>query len=446
MPASLRHLAAAACALAVLGAAACATSSSPKSSRSAPSTGAGSGTTSGALTASATGVTATTIKIGFSYIDLEALAKSGIIKIDHGPYAQIIQALVDDVNDRGGINGRKLELVTAKYSAIGNTDQLAACTKLTEDDKVFAVLNGLLQNNNLCVTQQHATILIGGSGLSANLLAQARAPWVTSGPSIERSIKALIQLLDANGSLKGKTIGLYAAQAANKPLLDLGTQALKAAGYSVKDQALNDAPDNDAQAATAQDNVIAQRFSNEHIDTVIDVGLFIPAADFDGAGYHPTLYTLDEGNVAAAAFTNPLGKFPLVAAVASGADPFKVPELQRCAQVWKAKTGKTIKTQEQEDLDGKSSGYVAMIKACSALQIFVAAAKAAGPDLTNASFARGLASIGAIDLADVGPSSFGADKPDGQDTFQLVKFDPTWKQGQGRNQFIDLGAPITLTH
>src|SRR4051794_37364919 len=122
------------------------------------------------------GVTDDAIKIGYSYIDLETLAKSGIIKIDQGPYEDIVKALVDDVNARGGVNGRKLEVSTAKFSPIGNEEQLAACTKLTEDDKVFAVLGGLLNDNNLCITQQHATTLVGESYLNAGRLAKARAP------------------------------------------------------------------------------------------------------------------------------------------------------------------------------------------------------------------------------------------------------------------------------
>src|SRR6476659_4156078 len=123
--------------------AACTTQRSDK-----PSSGTTPSGSSGALTASARGVTADTINVGFSYIDLETLAKSGIIKISHGPYEQIITALVDDVNKAGGINGRKLKLFTAKYSPIGNTEQLAACTQLTEDDEVFVVRNGLLNDNN----------------------------------------------------------------------------------------------------------------------------------------------------------------------------------------------------------------------------------------------------------------------------------------------------------
>jgi ABC-type branched-subunit amino acid transport system substrate-binding protein len=436
------RLGAGAIVLAVLGAA-CSTAGT---SNNASTTGApGSGATGGALTASARGVTPTSIKIGFSYIDLEALAKSGIIKIDHGPYEQIIQALVDDVNARGGINGRKLELVTAKYSPIGNDAQLAACTKLTEDDKVFAVLNGLLADNNLCITQQHSTILVSGTGLNAAHLAAARAPWATYGASDERSIAALVKALDQNGELTGHKVGIYAAQAAYKPLIDVAKQAMQAAGHDVTDTALMDAPGADVQAATAQDKVIAARFQNEGIDTIINVGQFIPGADFDTAGYHPRMFSLVAGNVAAAAFTNPLGKFPVVGGLAGAGNPYTdSAEFKRCRDVWKAKTGKDIKTEVQEDLDGKSSGYVAMSIACTTLQIFVAAAKAAGPDLTNESWQKGLESLGKIQLASVLDSSFGPNKHDAQDSFQLEKIDPTWKAGQGKQQFIDIGQPVTL--
>ncbi|HWS48403.1 MAG TPA: ABC transporter substrate-binding protein [Acidimicrobiia bacterium] len=425
----------------VVLAAACTTSKS--SSSSAPgATSSG----SAALTASARGVTANTIKIGFSYIDLEALAKTGIIKIDHGPYEQIINALVDDINAHGGVNGRKLVLFTAKYSPIGNTEQLAACAKLTEDDQVFAVLNGFLGDNNLCVVQQHATALVGGTTtqLTPANLAKANAPWASTAATSERSIDALVKAMDKNGALKGHTIGVYAAQIANKPLIDAAVKALTAAGSPPAATALNDAPDNDVQAATAQDKVIVQRFTDAHVDTVIDVGQFIPGADFDNAGYHPSLYTLEAGNIAAAAFTNPLAKFPIVAGLGASGDPtaeFKNPAFVHCAAVWKEATGKVIENQLQEDLAGKSSGDVAMQIACSNLQVFVLGATAAGANLDNATFEKGIESLGRV------PSigSFGPNKLDAQDTFQLLKFDPTWKQGQGKPQLLPIGQPVVFT-
>jgi ABC-type branched-subunit amino acid transport system substrate-binding protein len=424
-------------------AAAC-SSSSTSSSSSGP---APNGTAK--LTASANGVTADTIKVGFSYIDLETLAKSGIIKISHGPYEPIIKALVDDVNATGGINGRKLQLFLAKYSPIGNTDQLAACAKLTEDDKVFVVLNGLLNVNNLCIVQQHATALIGGSttALTPANLAKARAPWASSSATSERSIDALVKAMEKNGDLAGHTIGVYAAQAANKPLIDSAVKALTDAGFPPAETALNDAPDNDTQAATAQDKTIAQRFMNKNIDTVIDVGQFIPAADFDAVGYHPGLYTLDSGNIAAATFTNPLAKFPIVAGLGASADPdaeMKTAAFKHCADVYKQATGQVIQSQLQEDVAGKSSGNAAMQIACTAMQIFVAGAKAAGPNLNNDTLEKGIESIGKVELASTPIASFGPNKLDGQDSFQLQKFDPSWKQGQGRPQFIAIGPPVVL--
>jgi ABC-type branched-subunit amino acid transport system substrate-binding protein len=419
------------------------TSPSSTSPSGSPSTG------TAALTASARGVTADTINVGFAYIDLETLAKAGVIKIDHGPYEQIITTLVNGVNASGGINGRKLKLYTAKYSPIGNTDQLAACTKLTEDDKVFVVLNGLLNDNNLCIVQQHQTALIGGAttALTPANLAKTRAPWASYAATSARSVDALVQLLDKNGSLKGHTIGVYAAQVANKPLLDAAVKALTDAGYKPAETALNDAPDNDTQAATVQDKAIAQRMMNAHVDTVIDAGQFIPGADFDGAGFHPSLYTLDSGNIAAAAFTNPLGKFPIVAGIAASgvaAPEFQTAAFKNCAAEWKKATGKDIQNQLQEDVAGKSSGDVAMQIACTTLQIFVAGAKAAGPNLNNETLQKGIESLGKIELANAPVASFAPNKLDGQDSFQLVKFDPTWKQGQGKSQFIPVGEPIGL--
>ncbi len=73
-----------AAALAVTLVAACGSSSSTSSTSrntSPESTSGGSSATPAKLTASARGVTADTIKIGFVYPDLEALAKTGFVKV-----------------------------------------------------------------------------------------------------------------------------------------------------------------------------------------------------------------------------------------------------------------------------------------------------------------------------------------------------------------------------
>jgi hypothetical protein len=390
------------------------------------------------------GVTNDTIKIGLSYIDLQALAQSGIIRMDNGDYEKVIKTLVDDVNANGGINGRKLEAVPVKYSAIDSTTQLTACTQLTEDEHVFAVLGGLLGDNNLCIVQQHATVLISSGPVDAATRAKAKAPWATEAADAERSVQALVKLMDQNGDLKGHTIGIY-ADSGTKPLLDLMANALKAAGYPPADTAwMNISNGNDLQAATAQDKVIAQRMMQKHVDTVIDVGLFTPAADFDHEGFHPRIFGLSAGNLGAAVYTNPFPKFPEVVGLQNPNPYFDDPSYVRCRQIWKRATGHDVETTQQEDLNGKSTSNGALADVCTTLDIFVAAAKAAGKNLNNQTFAQGLASLGNIDVPYAVHGSFGPHKFDAQNDFVLARFDPTYKAGSGKQQFVNFGNTLTL--
>ena len=88
---------------------------------------------------------------------------------------------------------------------------------------------------------------------------------------------------------------------------------------------------------------------------------------------------------------------------------------------------------------------LAMTFACSAVQIFVAAAKAAGPNLTQQTWEKGLESVTTIATAAAPIGSFGPGKPDAQDSFQLEKSDPTWKPTtSSKAEFIPIGQPITL--
>ncbi len=425
---------------------ACSTSGDDGSSTTTASSA---GSSKGALTASARGVTADAIKIGLSYPDLEALAKTGLIKVDNGPYDKIGKVLVDDINAHGGVDGRKLELSIAKYSVLANEDQLAACTKLTEDDQAFAVLGGFIGDANQCVTQQHATTLISGYGSGFNdiALATARAPWATWNASDERAIRALVRILDAQGRLQGKTIGVYGTLSASKPLIDLTVGELKKAGYRTKDTAINDAPASDSQAFNAQDKLIGTRFKDQGIDTVFVLVTVPPGTNFDAIGYHPDFFSPQTSLVTPGAFTNPYGKFPLVAALAGNADQdagFDTPAMRHCREVYKQATGIVVKPLSEEIATGKSTGWAAMTTTCAALQIFVAAAEKAGANLTPATWKKGLESIGKIVLPTVPASSFAPGKPDAQNSFQLMKFNPEWKPNSGITQYTPLGDPITL--
>ncbi len=74
-------------------------------------------TTAGAeeVTGPAPGVTDDTIKIGVTYVDTASLKAVGL-NFDLGDYVATYQALVDDINAGGGINGRQLEVGRSRRS------------------------------------------------------------------------------------------------------------------------------------------------------------------------------------------------------------------------------------------------------------------------------------------------------------------------------------------
>ena len=126
-----------------------------------------------------------------------------------------------------------------------------------------------------------------GAGFNQIALSKARAPFTTFEASDERSTEALVKILSQQGSLKGKTIGVYGTLSAAKPLIDLTVKDLKDAGYSVKDTAINDAPSSDSQAFNAQDKVIGSRFKDEGIDLVFVQVTVPPGSNWDLVGFHP---------------------------------------------------------------------------------------------------------------------------------------------------------------
>ncbi|MDH4172071.1 MAG: hypothetical protein OEW42_21005, partial [Acidimicrobiia bacterium] len=104
----------------------------------------GGSTTSVELTASSRGVTADTIRVGISMLDFAYLVENNFSPQGWGDQQGVWQAYIDDLNARGGINGRMVEPVFTFYNPIGNTEADQACLEMTEDNEVFAVLGGFV--------------------------------------------------------------------------------------------------------------------------------------------------------------------------------------------------------------------------------------------------------------------------------------------------------------
>ena len=134
-----------------------------------------SGSASGATNDQAgQGVTPTSIKLGITYLDTSAI--KNIVNIDPGNFQVAYTALIDQINAKGGVNGRKIVPVFEPIDPIGTAPAATACTTLTEDDKVFAVIGFFQAADTACYLQTHDTPLIGATPSTASA-SQSKAPW-----------------------------------------------------------------------------------------------------------------------------------------------------------------------------------------------------------------------------------------------------------------------------
>ena len=126
----------------------------------------------------APGVSKDEIKVGITYLDLAAVRAAGVANVDHGDYEKTYNAVIDDLNKNGGVNGRKIVPVFAKIDPLGTAPAEEACVKLTEDDHVFAVI-GFFISDAPDVLRRAARHSGAGRQITAEYLARAKAPWFT---------------------------------------------------------------------------------------------------------------------------------------------------------------------------------------------------------------------------------------------------------------------------
>ncbi|HYA67298.1 MAG TPA: ABC transporter substrate-binding protein, partial [Acidimicrobiales bacterium] len=118
------------------------------------------------LAAANAGVSAHVIKVGFPVANLQSLATSlgfaGDIEFDEQDKA--IRLFVDQINEAGGIHGRRIDPVIANFDPTNEADMRALCKQWTEGaGAVFAVLDGVgtySGDDELCITQEGHTPMI----------------------------------------------------------------------------------------------------------------------------------------------------------------------------------------------------------------------------------------------------------------------------------------------
>jgi ABC-type branched-subunit amino acid transport system substrate-binding protein len=377
----------------------------------------------GVAWAAAPGVSNNEIKLGVTYPDLDAIRS--VTDISHGDYKTTYNAVIDELNKKGGVNGRKIVPVFAPINPIGTAPAQEACLKLTEDQKVFATVGFFYFDAPLCYVAQHDTPILGGT-MDPTYLEQAKAPWMTldSGPEVTpRAVDALVK----SGDLKGK-IGVVGVATEEKNLLDAAVlPSLKRNGIK-NTVAIIDAPLSDTVAATQQAGTIAEKFKSEGIKTVLLVGAAPSAFSnaLKNSDYRPKLVGTPFSTFQGAALnkaTDPaLWKG---AATADIATDFNDPSLQKCYATVAKATGHTI----VEHAPPHTPDYQASASAaCRYISLFSQLAGAAGKDLTVAGLGKAAQKLGSVTVPGSGTITYDPKTHTWQQALYTYKYDPATQQ------------------
>lgn len=378
---------------------------------------------------STNGVTASEIKLAYPDIDFQALKDVGV-NIDRGDTQKIFDALTADLNASGGINGRKVNVEVVKYNLLNPADTEAACVKMTEDMKVFAVLNafdGTVQSVNKCITD-HKTVLIGSSP-DPNVA--AKTPWITSLASQDRQARVFVELLSKKGVFKGKTIGISTDTAQEQTTKKIIVPALKKAGYAPKVVVVDDAPAGDTAAADANWDVFAEKFKSAGVNHVILVGSEAAGGltrmldrGVKATVSSPTS-TIVEG-LGTSQTQRPASDYDGVTTIMgnSNSQTFESPGTQKCVAAFE-KANPSIKVKNPDDVaEGATDWGTGINIACNQLGLFTTVAENAGKSLTNQSFANAVKGMTANFAYASNPyNTFGPTKFDANNGFRIGVYD-----------------------
>ena len=382
------------------------------------------------LTATWRGVTADTITIGVTYLDMEQLVELGFSPATWGDQELVIQALADDINDRGGINGRQVEVIMDKYNPIGATEAEAACLRLTEDNEVFAILFGFLgpaEVANTCIVGTQETILVGGT-ITPDRLADARAPWVNERVTRDVSTGALFTLLDAEGMLQGKSIAVVADISAAAQL-DEVAGLLRERGIEPVLEISTSSQVADLIAQNQEWSALAERIRAAGSDTLLLVGN--ASAGIENAalnGLEVDVWATDASGLGSNIGSNvdpESARGVITVGAMTGSQIYETdPRFKECLDAFNAKHP-DIEIKHPDTLEeGEPLWFTALSGHCRFFQIFELLATSAGPDLTHETFTEAIATVGEFSIAGQPYASLGPDKLSSNDSFQLLEQDP----------------------
>jgi hypothetical protein len=314
-------------------------------------------------------------------------------------------------------------------------DATSSCTQLTENDHVFVAIAPVFPD---CYQQTHLTPVLMGS-LPGSLPANVPPDFSLVPPNANFDPLQLAAFKKA-GDFKGKKVAIFYGADSDAPEVKVVQNSLKKLGVPVALTAEDSVQATDAVASDQEVQSISQRFQSDGVNLVIGVGgsgsTTWPRAQLDNQStYKPVYIATSESSlisyVESTKGANPYLKYVLAASTApTFYQQWKDPAIQKCvAAVKKAYPSDTITPPVNPTSPGAGNStdttYTSVVEACQYLALFDDIAKAAGKNLTTASFAKAGFALKNADIPGLGAVSFAPNQPYAIGPVTIFKYDAT---------------------
>jgi hypothetical protein len=426
-----------------------ASSSLTASSSTADLGGSGSGSSNlpsavSSASTSSRGVTAHSINVVFPVVSLNSLAgEEGFANdAEFGEQTKAIDLYVRQINEAGGINGRKINPIITTFDPTNESEMRALCKTWTEGSPAaFAVLDGLgdwTGDDQLCITQEGHTPFIGQWTTVTNWTNQGSPYLWWTGPDQAAILQAVVNWgLSAN--LVGGTVkvGVIAGnRASDQVALDQYLLPdLRRAGVTPVVETIDADPDDTATTDT-QSPLVIQQLRSAGVTSVIPLipfNVFYPVLQAETAQqYFPKLLLSDyESSILSSLGLLPVpyakalnGQEGVTTETLGGVDDDRPqsqggydPGVRTCWTPWH-KAYPQIPPGNQSDFieeQGPIQGW------CQVINLFATAARNAGPDLNRRTFVTAMSKITNFPGTNTPILSYGPDKRYGPTEYQVVQ-------------------------
>jgi ABC-type branched-subunit amino acid transport system substrate-binding protein len=385
------------------------------------------------------GVTATSIKVGVVMIDYKCVEQ--FVDREEPDQQATFQIFIDYINDKGGIGGRKIVPVYKSYCPIDNSTELAACTSLTDDNRVFAAIGTFYDpsgNAQLCFAKQHHTIVIADSLTQALVDRGPPGLMVTPNITAERRLQVIMTLLEREGILTGKKVSVVDVASDKPRVTKVVVPALKDLGVARGADATLSISGTDTTAALAQLSRFMERWKSDGTNALVLVGEEVSSKQFvekvkaaipDMKLIADSSSVLDAGRDEQKAKVSPNPYDGIISAEGqTGTQHMQTPHFTICRDIWQHATGRKVPSPNVviKLPNGKQNDiYTEVEDACLFTRFFQTIATRVGPYLNNTNWVHAVDNFGPIDDMSTLYASLGKGKYDADDTYGLVAYDPT---------------------